>query len=871
VGDRAPSYPAHWEADVVLADGGTVHLRPICPEDADALTAMHARLSDQTRYFRFFGTYPTVRPRDLERFTNVDHDRRVAIVSTLGEDMIGVARYEGLDADSAEVAFVIEDAHQGRGLGPLMLEHLAAAARERGITRFDADVLPTNRRMLRVFLAAGYSTTRSFDGDAVHVTFAIEPTAESQLASQTREHRAEAVSIARLLAPRSVAVIGASEERHGVGRAVLENLLGYEFTGTVHAVHPSASHIGPIAAYVNILQVPETVDLAIVALPAPRVFDVVEQCAARGVHGLVIVSSGFAETGEPDGVQRQADVVRVSRGHGMRVIGPNCLGVLNTDPDVRLNATLASTVPGSGRIGMFSQSGALGSMILADTARRGIGLSTFVSAGNRADVSGNDLLQYWEEDGATDVVLLYLESFGNPRKFARLARRISARKPVVLVRSGRSAPLPAGHRVPAVGVHAAVEDALFVQAGVVRVDTLARALDVATLLAHQPLPAGPRVAVVGNSYAVGVLASDACAAHGLEVSGGRPVDLGAHADAASYEHALRAAVDDRDVDAVVVVFVPPLVGAAPDVTSAIAAARNGDKPLVATFLGRTGLVPELDGVPSYDSPESAVDALAMAVRYAEWRRRPVGALPDLPDVDTDAVRALIGPLAGGAAPSPLDDAQKSSLLDAVGIRLWAGVRATTRSSALSAAREIGWPVALKAADDHLRRRVDLGAVRLDIRGERDLRAAYDAVAELATGEVIVQRMAPPGVAVSVQAVDDPSFGVLVSVGVGGMATELLGDRSYRAVPLTDVDAADMVRSLRASPLLLGWRGTEPVDVAALEDLLLRVSQLLDEVPEIVELSLPSVVVAPSGLAVLEAHVSVGPAAFRPDAGPRRLS
>jgi acyl-CoA synthetase (NDP forming)/RimJ/RimL family protein N-acetyltransferase len=873
VSDRASQpFPAHWEADVVVADGGTVHLRPIRREDADELTAMHARLSDQTRYFRFFGPYPTIPARDLERFTNVDYDRRVAIVATLGSDLIGVARYEGLDADRAEVAFVIEDAHQGRGLGPLMLEHLAAAARERGITRFDADVLPTNRRMLRVFLDAGYSATKAFDGDAVHVTFAIEPTAQSRLASQSREQRAEARSIARLLAPRSVAVIGASEERYGVGRAVLENLLGYDFTGTVHAVHPSASHIGPIAAYVNVLQVPEAVDLAVVALPAPRVLDVVEQCAARGVHALVIVSSGFAETGEPDGVQRQADVVRVSRGNGMRVIGPNCLGVLNTDPQVRLNATLASTVPGAGRIGMFSQSGALGSMILADTARRGVGLSTFVSAGNRADVSGNDLLQYWEEDAATDVVLLYLESFGNPRKFARLARRISARKPVVVVRSGRSAPPPAGHRVPSLAVAPAVEDALFSQAGVVRVDTLARALDVATLFAHQPLPAGRRVTVVGNSYAVGVLASDACAAHGLDVAGGRPVDLGAHDDATSYQQALRRAVDDADVDAVVVVFVPPLVGTAPDVTAAIAAAGGGTKPLVATFLGRTGLVPELGGVPSYDTPESAVDALATAVRYAEWRARPVGALADLPDVDTDAVRALVGPLAADAgALTPLDDARTTSLLAAVGIRVWTGVRARTRNGALTAARELGWPVALKAADDHLRRRVDLGAVRLDIRSDRDLRAAYDAVAELGSGEVIVQRMAAPGVAVSVQAADDASFGVLVSVGVGGIATDLLGDRAYRAVPLTDVDAAEMVRSLRASPLLLGWRGTEPVDVAALEDLLLRVSQLLDEVPEIVELSLPSVVVAPSGLAVLEAHVGVGAAGSRPDAGPRRLS
>src|SRR4051794_23903151 len=370
------SYPPQWEADVVAADGGTVHLRPITPDDAEGLVALHGRLSEQTRYFRFFGPYPHLSQRDVERFTVVDHVRRVAIVATLGEDLIGVARYETIAPGSAEVAFVIEDAHQGRGLGPLLLEHLAAAARERGITRFEADVLPSNRRMLRVFIDAGYSAQRAFDSDAVHVTFAIEPTEASQAVSQAREHRAEAQSIRRLLQPASVAVIGASEERLGVGRAVLDNLLHYGFAGEVSAVHPKATAIGPAPAYASILDIPAAVDLAVVALPADSVVDVVEQCAAKGVRGLVIVSSGFAETGDDEGIERQAQVVRLARANGMRVIGPNCLGVLNTDPDVRLNATLAPTVPAAGRIGMFSQSGALGSMILAEAARRGLGLST---------------------------------------------------------------------------------------------------------------------------------------------------------------------------------------------------------------------------------------------------------------------------------------------------------------------------------------------------------------------------------------------------------------------------------------------------------------------------------------------------------------
>jgi acyl-CoA synthetase (NDP forming)/RimJ/RimL family protein N-acetyltransferase len=870
----AVNYPLQWEADVVVADGGTVHLRPIRPDDADALVALHERLSDQTRYFRFFGPYPHLSQRDVERFTVVDHDRRAAIVATLGADLIGVARYESTGPDVAEVAFVIEDAHQGRGLGPLMLEHLAAAARERGITKFEADVLPTNRRMLRVFLDAGYSAERAFDVDAVHVTFAIEPTIESLAAARAREHRAEAQSIRRLLTPASVAVIGASEERFGVGRAVLANLLGYGFRGPIHPVHPTAAHIASVPAYPSILDVPGQVDLAVVALPAESVVEVVDQCAAKGVHALVILSSGFAETGDPDGVARQAEVVRVARANGMRVIGPNCLGVLNTDPGVRLNATLAATVPGRGSIGMFSQSGSLGSMILADAARRGLGLSTFVSAGNRADVSGNDLLQFWEEDDATGVVLLYLESFGNPRKFARLARRIAVRKPVVLVRSGRSAALlPMGHRVSPVRIPADAEDALFAQAGVVRVDSLAQGLDVSTLLAHQPLPRGDRVAIVGNSFAVGLLAMDACVTHGLAVAGGRPVDLGADADAAAYETALRAAVDDDEVDALVVVFVPPLVGDDPDVRAVVArvGADNTGKPVVSTFLAQTGLSPELGPVPSYASPQAAVDALAKAVAHAAWRRRPVGALPDLHDADPAAAQQLArAALQTTAERHQLDDEAARELLDAVGIRVWSAVRATSRNGALLAARRLGWPVAVKTVDERLRRRVDLGGVRLDVANERDLRTAYDAIGRLSSGEVLVQRMAPPGVAVTVESVEDPSFGALVSVGVGGIATDLLGDRAYRAVPLTDVDAGEMVRSLRAAPLLLGWRGTDAVDVVALEDLLLRVSLLLDEVPEVAELRLGSVLVGASGVSVLEACVEVAPPAGRPDTGPRRL-
>jgi acyl-CoA synthetase (NDP forming)/RimJ/RimL family protein N-acetyltransferase len=868
------SPPAHWSVDVVLADGGTVHLRPIRPDDAEALQAMHARLSEQTRYFRFFGPYPTIPPRDVERFTVVDYERRLAIVAVLGGRIIGVARYEGLESSTAEVAFVIEDAHQGRGLGPLLLEHLAAAARERGLTRFDADVLPTNRRMLRVFLAAGYAAERHFDSGTVHVTFAIEPTAQSLAASRVREQHAEARSVRRLLSPTSLAVVGASAERRNVGRAVLEHVVTGGFTGRAVAVHPRASTVGDVPAYKSVTDVPGDVDVVVVAVPAPAVLDVVRDCAAKGVHGVVVLSAGFADTGKPDDARQQDELVRIARANGMRVVGPNCLGLVNTDPGVSLNASIAPVVPAQGRLGMFSQSGTLGNVILADAAARGIGLSTFVSAGNRADVSGNDLLQFWEEDESTEVVLLYLESFGNPRKFTRLARRLSVHKPVVVVRAGHfSAPTPADRSPAAVRMPPEGEAALLTQAGVVQVDSIAAGLDVATMLARQPLPAGRRVAVVGNSSAIGMLTVAALDRAGLTASSG-VVDLGSTAEGDAYAAAVTRAVSGGQVDAVVVIHAPALGGAEADVAAAIGSAAAGcGKPVVAIAPGPFGPSEAPQAVPSYRGPEVAVAALAKAVTLAEWRSRPVGALPDLADVDTERARALVtgSPATGASDVVVLDEEATNGILDAVGIAVSTAVRAGSAQAALVAARRIGWPVAVKAADANLRRRTDLGAVRLDISSPRALRAAYDAVAEVAGSDVLVQRMAPSGVAVTIDAFEEPSLGAVVSVAVGGIASELLGDRAFRAVPLTDVDAAEMVRSLRASPLLLGWRGAEPVDVAALEDLLLRVSVLADEVPELLAVRLGSVLVGRGGVTVLEAEASAGPPPARPDSGPRHLT
>ena len=518
-------YPRHWEADVVLSDGGTAHVRPILAEDADRLRAFHGRLSRETVYNRFFAYRPTLSDADVARFTQVDHRDRVALVATLHDEIIGVVRYDRLTGTSdAEVAFVVEDPHQGRGLGAVLLEHLGAAARERGLVRFTADVLPTNRAMLTVFRSAGYEVQREMAEGYVELAFPIQPTGTSVEVMRAREHRAEARSVQRLLSPRSVAVLGASREPGAPGHELLRSLLGHGFEGPVFPVNPAATSVSGVRAYADVRDVPDAVDLAVIAVPAADVADAVRACAAKRVRGLVVVSGGFSDAGA-EGRERLDEVVRVARTGGMRLIGPNAMGVVNTDPAVRLHATFAGATPPVGRVGVLSQSGALAGTFLAEAQRRSLGLSAFVSIGDRADVSGNDLLQHWQADDRTEVVLLHLQGFGNPRKFARIARRLGRTKPVVALKSGH------GPGDPAV-------DALFASSGVIRVRSLGQLFTTAQLLALQPLPQGPRVGVVGNSTALASMAADACREAGLEVP--PPYDLGPFAGPDQLRAALEA-------------------------------------------------------------------------------------------------------------------------------------------------------------------------------------------------------------------------------------------------------------------------------------------------------------------------------------------
>jgi acyl-CoA synthetase (NDP forming)/RimJ/RimL family protein N-acetyltransferase len=897
--EAEPGYPRHWEADVVASDGGIVHLRPILPSDADALVRFHESLSERTRYLRFFGPYPRISPRDLERFTNVDHHSRVAFICLLGDEIIAVGRYEGLPgdggpggtsgtegSDSAEVAFVVRDSHQGRGLGSILLEHLAAAARENGLRRFVAEVLIENHQMVRVFRDAGYQVSRKFDEGTLHLEFDIDPTERSLAVRDSREQRAEARSVHNLLHPTSVAVIGASTDPAKIGHAALSNLLRGNFSGPVYPVNPEARSVSGVRAYGSVTDIPDAVDLAVVAVPASGIDTVMDSCLAKGVKALVLMSAGFADAGE-GGLVAERRLVAEARAHGMRVVGPNALGVANTDPEVRLNATLAPDLPGRGRVGFFSQSGALGIAILAAAKERGLGLSTFVSAGNRADLSGNDLLQYWQTDAATDVVLLYLETFGNPRKFARLARRLARTKPIVAVKSGRhSATVPA-FAASGVPIDDASVQALFEQAGVIRVETLSQLFDTALLLAYQPLPAGPRVAVVGNSTALGLLVSDALLDEGMELAD-PPVDVGAGAPPEELAAAVATAIgraegsETGQADALVVVFVPPI--AVPGAAYARAlreAVAGADKPVVAVFLAAEGVpaelaVPREDGgpgpgsVPSYPSPERAAAALARVSRYARWRSRPVGQFVCPSGLDTDRARELVARF-GGEERTELGDEQAVELLACFGITVVDFRQVSGADAAVAAAEELGYPVALKAVGERWRHRTDLVGVRLDVGTGSGVRGAHADIARL-TGrdEVYVQRMAPKGVSCVLEVVDDPSFGSLLSFGLSGMATELLGDRAFRVVPVSDQDAAALVRAPRAAPLLAGFRGTEPVRLDALEDLVLRVGRIAEDLPQVRSLALDPVLASAEGAFVTGARVVVGPPPTRQESGPRRM-
>jgi acyl-CoA synthetase (NDP forming)/RimJ/RimL family protein N-acetyltransferase len=883
--DLPPGYPRQWEADVVLRDGSVAHIRPITPADAEAVHRFHAGQSEESIYMRFFAPLRRLSDRDVERFTNVDYTDRVALVATVRGQIIGIGRYDRITPTSAEVAFNIADSYQGKGIGSVLLEHLAVIAWESGVEEFTAEVLPQNAKMISVFSDAGYEVTRRFEDGVVSLRFDIQPTERSEAVRLSREHRAESVSMRSVLFPDSIAVVGASRRSDSIGHHILANILAAGFTGSVHAVNREALEVLGLPAHTRVSEIPDHVDLAVVAVPAEEVPEVVADCAEAGVRTLLVVSAGFAESGE-EGAELQADLLTTARENGMRVLGPNSFGVINTDETVKLNASLAPQMPPPGRLGLFAQSGALGIAVLASATRRGLGVSVFASAGNRVDVSGNDFMQYWIDDDNTDTVGLYLESMGNPRKFSRIARRLATIKPVIVVKSGVSTyGVPPGHRARTSRVRPEAFDAMLRQAGVIRVENVHQMFDVAQLVTNQPLPGGNRVAVVGNSDALGALTAEACVSWGLEVSHG-PVSLPSDAKGEEFAQALATAFADPEVDSVLTCFIPPLVTLDEDVATAVRdAALKSEKPCLATFLGMRGVVERLSGrtedgreevVPAYSMPEDAVRALAAATRYAEWRSRDHGVPVHPAGIDREAAERLVERVLHEAPDGRrLTEDEVRELLGAYGIDVWASVSVTSADEAVAAADTLGYPVVVKSVAPLVRHSPGMSGIRVDLRTPDQLRDAYaalnDRLAPLAANTFVVQRMATPGVSCVLRSEEDPLFGPVVSFSIAGPPTELLGDIGHRIPPLTDVDVSDLISSVKAAPMLHGHRGAAPVNRAALADLVARVSVLADNLPEVARLTLNPVNAQPAGVDVLGAEVTVAPAPQRKDQGRRSLT
>ncbi len=907
----------------LLTDGTTVLIAPARAEDEAAVRQMHAHMSPDNIYLRFFSISPLAADREAIRVTRPPDAEHCALLAWLGSQLVGVASYEPTGKPGvAEIAFAVTDHMHGRGVGTLLLDHLVSTGRLRGLRAFTAETLADNVPMLRVFASAGLAARRQVSDGVVETTFPL-PSDEADQRLQHyldsvawRERSADVASLRHLLDPSSVAVVGASRKPGRVGHAILRNIVSAGFTGRVFAVNPHAKSVLGVACVPSVADLPEPPDVAVIAVPPAIVNAVADECGRRGAHALVVVTAGID-------AQDGAELLATCRRHGMRLVGPNCFGI--AIPPLGLNATFAGAEPAPGSAGLVVQSGGIGIAVLEHLTRLGIGVSSFASVGDKFDVSSNDMLMWWEQDKTTKLALLYVESFGSPRRFAQTARRVGRQFPVLTVIGGRSA---AGQRAAASHTAAAAtplvtQEALFGQAGVIATTSLGELVDAAALLACQPLPAGNRVAIVSNAGGAGVLAADACGDNDLKVAalseatqqrlrrllpGGAavagPVDTTAAVSQRAFRTCLERVARDDGVDAVLAITVPTALGR---LAPAILTAKL-TKPLVAVMLDQQESVKLLrqppsgthshgadqpgandDGahdhgvndrgahehgtdhaagsdqaIPSFLYPESAARALSHATRYSAWRAGTEGTVPDISGIRQDDARQIVARfLAGQHLGGWLPPDQVSDLLACYGINLVPTLEAASLGGAVRALSELnGGPVVMKADVAGLVHKSDAGAVLLDLRSVHDVKRGY---AELAgrfgadLRRVLIQPMITDGIEVLIGVVHEPVFGPLVVFGLGGVATDVLGDHAARLTPLTDVDAEEMIRSIRAAPLLYGHRGSPPADLAALEDVLLRVSRLADEVPEIVELDLNPVLARADGACPVDARIRLVPA------------
>lgn len=865
--------------DVLLRDGRIAQVRPVSPEDEGTLRQLNSRLSPRTRLSRYFSEFEPIGDRYVEHVLQSVREQNSLVVEVAGET-VAVGSFFRLAADPglADVALLIDDRHQGLGIGTLLLEHLAARARQQGIGSLVADVLSDNRSMLELFATSGLSSRMSTSLGVTQVELSLDPAGDVWDVVAAREGAAQRASLLPALAPRSLAVVG-SGRPGSIARQVLASVERGGFSGRVYAVghHPGTTHPARVSDIATAVDGP--LDLVVVAVPAEQVLGVATDCAVVGARALLVLSAGFAEVGD-EGRVRQRDLLALCRENDMRLIGPNCLGVINSDPAVLLSATFCDARPRPGGLALISQSGAVGVAALRHAETAGAGLSLFVSTGNKADVSGNDLLAYVEHDPRTRVIALYLESFGNARTFARVAARVGRAKPIVVVKAGRSVAggrAGASHTAAAATPDVAV-DALFQQAGVVRADDLPELFDISGVLDRAPRPRGRRVAIVGNSGGPGVLAADACESSGLQVlplSGAtraalrqllpaaaavdNPVDVLATATPVDYQRAVSIVLADPDVDAVIAIYTPLIRGSEAAYAAVLrdcAEAAPGTA-LLASFPGVSQPPAQLrrpDGelaLPCFEFPEFAARALGKVVAYTCWRDRKPLRPPLLADLDRAGARALVDRGMNEVGPDGwMSNETASAVLGCYGIPVLASRQVTDVTAAIEAGRELG-TVVLKASGPGLVHKSDVGGVRLDLARPEDVGAAFlDMRSRLGSAmtSATVQQMVrePDGVELALGLVVDKTVGPLIMVGAGGIFADILADRALRILPLDVERAREQVLSLRCAPMLTGARGRLPLHLEAVTDALVRLAALASDLPEVAELDINPFVVGQHG-------------------------
>jgi len=879
-----------YSISVALKDGSSLHLRPILMSDEERLLALFSRMSKQTIYLRFHHVLTYMSKEEARRFCTVDYVNTFALVGTLGEGLeeriIAVGRYARQPgANRAQIAFEVEDNYQGLGIGTHLLDQLAYIARDKGMTIFEAEVLAENKDMMNVLINSGFDMKRTYQGTTYIGLLDLAPTEVVEQKSFEREKFSSIASLRAFLNPRSVAVIGASRRPNTIGNFVFRNLIQQDFKGVVYPVNPNAEVIAAIKAYPSIQDIPGDIDLAIIAIPADKVQQVVEESAHKGVRGIVVMTSGFADIGG-EGIERQNKLLTTIRSYGMRMLGPNCMGMINTNPEINLNATFANVVPPHGNIAFATQSGVLGSAILMYATNLNIGLSTFVSIGNRADISSNELLQYWEDDPDTDVVLLYLETFGNPRKFTRIARSFTAKKPVISLAGNRGViqMRKATSQTGAMATDHAATEALYKQAGILRADTLEDLFDTGSLLANQPLPQGNRVAIISNAGGPALLTAEACRGRGLEVpplseettsqlktllspraNVSNPIDMSPEFSIGQYGDALKLLLKDANVDMVVVIFIPPITRLSEEFAAIIREVAplylERGKPLVTSFLGLRGARIELGShekryVPSFAFPESTAGALSRALEFSQRLKRPVGKIPEFPDIDSARADLIISSAIekSGGSQVWLDAESILGLFECYGIKFVTLKLARTPSEAAAAAEQIGFPVAVKILSASISQKTDVEGVILDCRAGDEVEKAFDRIRDnlervgksAEMQGVIIQKMVQGGIEVIVGVTQHPAFGPLMMFGLGGVYVELFQDVTFNIHPLTDLDAHEMIKAVKAYQLLEGWRGSKRADIPAIEELLLRISAMAENHPQILEMDLNPVKVLPEG-------------------------